>query len=59
MEDEDYYEEDNSQYITRESAKPDNHYHSQEFSCPNCGSYNTGQSTYADYCNSCDWGQGY
>lgn len=23
--------------------------------CPECGSMNTGQSTYTDYCNDCDW----
>jgi len=27
--------------------------------CPQCGSNNTGQSTYADWCNDCDWFQGY
>lgn len=29
------------------------------FQCPDCGSYNTVQSTYAEVCNSCGWGQGY
>lgn len=28
-------------------------------SCPNCGSENTGQSTYADWCNDCGWSFGY
>lgn len=48
-----------SRYITKEEARPDNRYHSQEYACPNCGSYNTGQSTYSDYCNSCGWGHSY
>lgn len=56
MEDE---EEDEKRYIKEDEAKPNNRYHRQEFACPNCGSYNTGQSTYVDYCNSCDWSQGY
>jgi hypothetical protein len=46
---------DESRYISKENAKSDNEYHRQEFSCPNCGSYNTGQSTYADFCNTSDW----
>jgi len=29
------------------------------FKCPECGSTNTGQSTYTDYCNDCGWYQGY
>lgn len=51
--DEDYV--DPNRYISKEESNPDNRYHQQEFACPNCGSYNTGQSTYNDYCNSCDW----
>ena len=27
--------------------------------CPDCGSMNTSQSTYADWCNDCNWSQGY
>ncbi len=23
--------------------------------CPDCGSYNTGESTNADWCNDCGW----
>lgn len=29
------------------------------FQCPNCGSWNTGQSTYSDWCNTCGESQGY
>lgn len=29
------------------------------FTCPECGSKNTGQSTYSDYCNDCGWSYGY
>lgn len=29
------------------------------FRCPDCGSTNTGQSTYSDYCNDCGYSQGY
>lgn len=25
------------------------------FQCPECGSWNTGQATYVDFCNDCDW----
>jgi hypothetical protein len=46
---------DENRYIEKKDAKPNNQYHTQESACPNCGSYNTGQATYADYCNSCDW----
>lgn len=46
-------------FITKEEARPNNEWRQQEFACPNCGSYNTGQSTYVDYCNSCGWSQGY
>ncbi len=52
-------EEDENRFIKKEDARPNNQWHQQEFACPNCGSYNTGQSTYADYCKSCEWGQGY
>lgn len=52
-------EEDEKKFITKEEARPNNQYHQQEFACPNCGSYNTGQSTYSDYCKSCDWHQSY
>ena len=27
--------------------------------CPECGSEDTGESTYADWCNDCDWYFGY
>ena len=27
--------------------------------CPNCGSTNTGSSTYSDWCNDCDYSFGY
>ena len=27
--------------------------------CPNCGSRNTQSSTYADWCNDCNYSQGY
>ncbi len=50
---------DENRYISKNEAKPNNEYHRQEFACPNCGSYNTGQATYADFCNSCGWTQGY
>lgn len=33
--------------------------HGGRMQCPECGSYNTNQSTYSDYCNSCDWSIGY
>jgi predicted nucleic-acid-binding Zn-ribbon protein len=29
------------------------------FKCPDCGSTNTEQSTYADWCNDCGYNQGY
>lgn len=29
------------------------------FRCPNCGSMDTGQSTYVDWCNKCGDSQGY
>ena len=57
--DDDYREEDENRFISKDEAKRDNQYHRQEFACPECGSYNTGQSTYTDYCNTCGWSQGY
>lgn len=27
--------------------------------CPDCGSSNMGQSTYADWCNDCGWSYSY
>jgi uncharacterized OB-fold protein len=51
--------EDENRYIKREDARPNNQYHLQETACPECGSYNTGSSTYTDYCNTCGWVQGY
>lgn len=27
--------------------------------CPECGSTNAGQSTYADWCNDCGWSYSY
>lgn len=27
--------------------------------CPECGSTDTGSSTYTDYCNNCGWGFSY
>jgi len=60
MEDENYNQEpDENRYINKEEAQPNNKWYLQEFACPNCGSYNTGQATYVDYCNSCNWSQGY
>lgn len=29
------------------------------FTCPDCGSSNTGQGTYVDFCNDCGWSFGY
>lgn len=66
-EDEDYYWEEEKDTSHWSKPNPKEHYTGSiatsgstgSFKCPNCGSYNTGQSTYADYCNSCDWGQGY
>lgn len=29
------------------------------FTCPQCGSTNTGQSVKVDWCNNCDWSYGY
>lgn len=60
IDDEDYeddYKEVFPKFITKEDARHVGF--SQQFACPNCGSYNTGQSTYADYCLSCDWGNSY
>lgn len=54
--DEDNYKDD-KRFISKDAAKPGNF--QQTFACPECGSHNTGQSTYADFCNTCDWGQGY
>jgi predicted RNA-binding Zn-ribbon protein involved in translation (DUF1610 family) len=60
MHEEEYTPEpDEKRFITKEEARPNNEHHRQEFPCPDCGSYNTGQSTYTDYCNSCGWSQGY
>lgn len=63
------YENDinRKKFISKEDAKKTEHnsgFHgtsgtTQGFSCPACGSYNTGQSTYVEYCNTCDWVQGY
>lgn len=49
------HELDENRFISANEAVPNNQYHLQEFQCPNCGSYNTGQATYADYCNTCGW----
>lgn len=55
------YEEElnKNRFISEDDAKPNNSYHRQEFPCPKCGSWNTGQSTYTDWCNTCGWGVGY
>lgn len=64
---EEYYQEDEKDTSYWEKPNP-KHYRTGSaatwgstgnMKCPNCGSYNTEQSTYADYCNSCDWGQSY
>lgn len=54
----DYEEEDKSHW---DKPKPNFSQGAQDapFSCPDCGSYNTIQATYAELCNSCGWGQGY
>jgi hypothetical protein len=57
--DENDYEPDEDRFISKEDSRPNNNYHTQEFACPECGSYNTGQSTYTDYCNSCGWYNSY
>lgn len=31
----------------------------QSFQCPNCGSWNTMQGAYFDYCKTCQWEDGY
>lgn len=58
-EDEDYvyyYEEESN----KEWDKPKPHGdYGGRYRCPNCGSYNTNQSTYADWCNSCGDSNGY
>lgn len=48
-----------NKFISKEEAAPDSRTFRQQFACPNCGSYNTGQSTYTDFCKTCDWVQTY
>lgn len=48
-------EEDNKKW---EEPKPHGDYGGRT-KCSNCGSYNTNQSTYADWCNTCGESEGY
>lgn len=61
-EEEEYNERE---YIPQDKANPRSMqfdigvYNTQNFKCPECGSYNTSQGTYYEQCNSCGWSQGY
>jgi hypothetical protein len=55
-------EEEYKRFIPEEEKRTtyhDGYGQSQSFQCPRCGSWNTGQATYVDYCNTCDWSEGY
>lgn len=59
-------DEDDDRYISERDARPQQHNggeasggHTQSFQCPSCGSWNTAQATYVDWCKSCGWSQGY
>jgi len=65
MEEEENYnkeqEYNRTKYISDSEKKTTYHEmgQTQSFKCPRCGSWNTGQSAGADWCNSCDYSEGY
>lgn len=65
-EEDDYYEQEQDTSFHSEPNRKDYNSGSSatsgstgSFKCSECGSYNTGQSTFADWCNSCGYSYGY
>lgn len=58
-------EEDDKKFISEDEKRPTESrsdigiYNTQKSKCPECGSYNTYETTYVEGCNTCGWSFGY